>query len=211
MRRTPGQIDQLFLDWGTTGLAASLGARVIDNEGATTIARTTGFLEFPAGSGLYYLDPFTFPDVRGSYAIVYDDDAGVAAPGHTATEDLEITSSSGDPFVGDTYVDVDELFRILKIRTPSAEQTVAGERVLATATWEIDREVDRADGDPIAGAEVDLAQVVCLERAVEHWRQQEASWGLVTIDAGITERIARNTWERHAYTLAPLKAQWGLA
>ena len=210
MRRTPGAVDQLFVDWGSTG--ATLGVRVLDNSGGTTIARQTGFVEFPVGSGLYYLDPFTFPDERGSYSIVYDDDGGTAAPGHTASEDLEITSSAGEPFDGDTYVSTDELFRVLHITNPSAERITVATRVLATATWEIDKEIDAPDDDPITGAEVALAQVVCLERAVEHWRQQESSFGLVTVEglAG-PERIARDTWERHAITLSPLVRQWGFA
>jgi hypothetical protein len=212
VRVRAGSTDQLFVDWGATG--ATLGVRVVDNEGATTIPRATGFVEFPAGSGLYYLDPFTFPDDAGSYTLLYDDDGGTAAVGHTASEELTVSSSIGEPFDGETYVDVDELFRILKIRNPSAEQTIAGERVLATATWEIDRQIDAPDDDPITGAEVSLAQVVCLERAVEHWRQQEAAFGLIAVDAiggSPAERIARDTWDRHAYTLAPLQRQWGIA
>lgn len=210
MRRTPGQIDQLFIDWGSTG--ATIGARVLDNEGATTIARTTGFVEFPAGTGLYYLDPFTFPDERGSYTIVYDDDGGTAAPGHTATEELEITSTLGDPFVGDTYADADELARILKIRTPSADQTEAMERVLAMATLEIDREIDRTDDNPVSGAEASLAAQVCLQRATELWHLQEVPLGLAGIGAEMgAAHLARNSWEKYAFTLAPLKEQWGLA
>src|SRR5574338_589901 len=123
MRRKPGQIDQVTLDWGVTGIANDIGVRVLDNEGATTIARTTGFVEYPAGSGFYYLDDFTFPDTRGSYTLFFDVDGGVGAPGSTATEELEITSSAGEPFDGDTYATTSELFRILKIRSPSADQT----------------------------------------------------------------------------------------
>lgn len=212
MRRTPGQIDQLFLDWGVTGVAASLGARVIDNEGATTIARTTGFVEFPAGTGLYYLDPFTFPDERGSYTILYDDDAGVGAPGHTATEDLEITSTTGDPFVGDTYATVDELMRILKIRTPSAEQTAAGDRVLTAATYEINQEIDREVDDVVAGAEISLAAQVCLQRATELWFLQEVPLGVAGLGSEFgTTHLARDSWDKYAYVLVPLKRQWGLA
>src|SRR5688572_25366124 len=166
MRRTPGQIDQLFLDAGQTGL--TVGARVLDNDGDTTIARTTGFVEYPAGTGLYYLDPFTFPEDRGSYTILYDWDGGTAAPGNTATEELEITSSAGDPFSGDTYGTVEELFRILKIRQPSAEQEAAGERVLAMAKYEIDSEID-LDDDVLGGAQVDLVTQVALQRATELW------------------------------------------
>ncbi len=211
MRARAGSTDQLFVDWGATG--STLGVRVVDNSGATTIARQTGFVEYPAGSGLYYLDPFTFPDDSGSYTLVYDDDGGTAAVGHTASEELDVSSSIGEPFVGDSYVDVDELFRVLKIRNPTAEQTLSGERVLAVATYEVDRELDRPDDDPITGSQVALAQLVTLERAVEHWRQQEAAFGLLAVEgfAGPAERIARDTWWRHALTLAAAKAQWGIA
>jgi hypothetical protein len=210
VRRAPGQIDQLFLDAGQTGL--TVGARVLDNEGQTTIARTTGFVEFPAGTGLYYLDDFEFPDTRGSYTILYDWDGGTAAPGFTATEDLEITSSEGEPFVGDTYADTDELARILKIRTPSAEQTLALERVLIAATHEIDEEIDREDDDPVSGAEISLAAQVCLQRATELWMLQEVPLGVAGIGSEMgASYLARNSWEKYAFTLAPLKRQWGFA
>lgn len=212
MNRRPGQVDQLFLDWGVTGVAASLGVRVLDNEGATTIARTTGFAEFPAGTGLYYLDDFTFPEDRGSYTLVYDDDAGVAAVGHTATEELEITSSLGEPFTGDTYADATELARILKIRTPSTEQTAAMERVLIAATYEINQEINREDTDVLAGAEISLAEQVCLQRAEELWHLQEVPLGVAGLGAEFgSTHLARNSWDKYAYTLAPLKTQWGLA
>jgi hypothetical protein len=210
MQRRPGQTDQLFVDWGVSGVAASLGARVLDLEGATTIARTTGFVEAVSGSGLYYLEDFTFPEDAGSYVIVYDD--GSTDPGHTASEELEVTSSIGEPFSGDTYADTDELFRVLKIRQPTTEQELAAMRVLAAATFEIDHELERPDDDPLVGSEVSLAQVVCLERAVEHWKQEETPWGLVGngLD-GTASFIARDTFSRHAETLAPMKRRWGIA
>lgn len=210
MNRRPAQIDQLFLDWGVTGIAADLGVRVLDNEGATTIARTTGFVEFPAGSGLYYLDDFTFPDDKGSYTLVYDD--GSTAPGHTASEELEITSSAGEPFSGDTYADSDELARILKIRTPTADQTTAMDRVLIAATYEINQEIDRTDSNPVSGAEISLAQDVCLRRAAELWFLQEVPLGVAGIGAEMGPvHLARNSWDKYAYDLAPLKEQFGLA
>lgn len=210
MRRTPGQIDQLFLDAGQTGL--TVGARVLDNEGATTIARTSGFVEFPAGSGLYYLDPFTFPDTRGTYTVLFDWDAGVAAPGFTATEDLEITSTLGDPFTGDTYGTTTELFRILKIRAPSAEQTTAAERVLTAATYEIDQELDLAATDVLAGAEVSLVAQVCLQRAAELWALQEVPLGFVGIGSEFgASRLARDSWAKYAVMLSPAKRQFGFA
>lgn len=110
------------------------------------------------------------------------------------------------------YASVSELARILKIRTPSAEQRDAMERVLSVAAGEINSEIDLAADVDLAAWQLALCAEVNLERAVEHWRQQEAPFGLVEL-AGIAgvERTARDSWERHANKLAPLKNQWGLA
>lgn len=113
-----------------------------------------------------------------------------------------------------SYATDEELFRILKIRAPSAEQTAAAERVLAVATGEIDAEIDLADdADALAGWELDLVEEVCLERAVEHWRQQESPFGLIGLggEVGTGMFAGRDSWSRHAMKLAPLKGQWGLA
>jgi hypothetical protein len=109
------------------------------------------------------------------------------------------------------YATINELFRILKITNPTAAQTLAGERVLLAASGEIDSEIDlAADADPLAGWQLALAEEVNLERAVELWR--ETPWGIVGIDSDIgATHTARNTWERYAHKLAPLKNQWGLA
>jgi hypothetical protein len=88
----PGTTDQLSVDWGQTG--ATIGVRVLDNSGATTTARATGFTEYPAGSGVYYKPTFTFPSTAGSYTILYDDDGGTAAAGHVATEELLVTGDT---------------------------------------------------------------------------------------------------------------------
>ncbi len=208
MRQAPGATDDLTIDWGSTG--ATLGVRVLDGQGATTIARTTGFVEYPAGSGVYYLDEFTFPDVKGTYALLYDDDGGTAALGHTATEELIVTSSTGEPFDGDIYGTVDELFRLLKINNPSEAQTDAATRVLTMATGEINSEIDLPDDDVVTGWQISLATEVCLERAVELWR--DAPFGIVDIGGDIGGiHTSKNTWERYAHKLAPLKGQWGLA
>ena len=111
------------------------------------------------------------------------------------------------------YTDTTELARILKIRTPSAEQLVAMQRVIDTAEGEIDAELDRAaDATALAGWELALVEEVNLERAVEHWRQQEAPFGLIELGPELpAERTARDSWDRHAHKLAPLKSQWGIA
>lgn len=111
------------------------------------------------------------------------------------------------------YAETDELARILKIRTPSDEQTAAMDRVLEAAAAEIDAEIDLAATATLTAAQQELLVEVNLERAVEHWRQQESPFGLIGLggELGGAERTARDSWERHAHKLAPMKDQWGIA
>lgn len=112
-----------------------------------------------------------------------------------------------------SYASANELARILKIRTPSDEQRAAMRRVLSAAAGEINAEIDLAATTFLTSWQVALAAEVNLERAVEHWRQQESPFGLIGLggELGGAERTARDSWDRHAHKLAPLKGQWGLA
>lgn len=113
------------------------------------------------------------------------------------------------------YADSEELIRILKLRNVTDAQQEALDRVLDTAAGEIDAELDRASTDPaLSGWELALVAEVNIERAVEHWRQQESPFGLLGLGtdfAAGAERTAQDSWNRHANKLAPLKTQWGLA
>jgi len=108
------------------------------------------------------------------------------------------------------YATADELARILKIRTPSAEQTTAMNRVLTAAALEIDAELDRPGIFP--SPYPPLVVQVNLQRAAELWTLQEVPIGVVGVGSefGATH-LARKTWDKYAETLAPLKQQWGLA
>jgi len=109
------------------------------------------------------------------------------------------------------YATVSELARILKIRTPSGDQVTAMERVLEAAAGEIDSEIDLPSGS-LSGWQLSLAAEVNLERAVEHWRQEESPFGLIGLGAELGSAFtSKDSWERHALKLAPLKQQWGLA
>lgn len=139
------------------------------------------------------------------YRIIFED-----ATGDVTLPTAPIQNNADIP----TYATVHELARILKIRNPTTEQRAAMRRVLITATGEIDAEIDLAsDADDLASWQLHLTNEVCLERATEHWRQMEAPFGLVGVggDLGGVERVARDSWDRHAHKLAPLKNQWGLA
>jgi hypothetical protein len=135
------------------------------------------------------------------YWIVFADGTGDTSP---ATDPVQNATSS--------FVSIDELFRVLKIRTPTPEQRAAGARVLSTAYVEILHEIDLPADVELTSAQRAIAAEVNLERAVEHWTQQEAPFGLVELTGiGSAERVARNSFERHAEKLAPLKAGWGIA
>jgi hypothetical protein len=92
MNVAPSATFEASIDWGATG--ATIGMRIVDNAGATTVARVTGFTEYPAGSGIYYKDGRTAPATAGQYSLVFDDDGGTAAVGHVAMEELLVTGDT---------------------------------------------------------------------------------------------------------------------
>lgn len=109
------------------------------------------------------------------------------------------------------YATTTELARILHISSPTATQTTAMQRVLDAAALEIDAELGLTApySDPPA-----IVVEVNLERAVEHWQQMESPFGIIPVafggESGATY-TARDSWDRHAHKLAPLKLEWGFA
>lgn len=102
-----------------------------------------------------------------------------------------------------------ELARRLKLTSPDTDTQAALDRVLLIASGEIQNETGRTD---LAGWEIALADEVALERAAEHWHQLTSPFGFVGLGFDATPFIAaRDSWERHAFKLAPLKGSWGIA
>lgn len=95
-----------------TGLAGTLGVRLLDNEGATTVARVTaGISEYPAGSGIY-AKTLTAPATGGQYTLAWDDGSD-----HWAVESLNVGGSTPATVgSGTLYVTADELKEILRIQ-----------------------------------------------------------------------------------------------
>jgi hypothetical protein len=111
------------------------------------------------------------------------------------------------------YAEVEELARVLRLRAPTDAQGTAMARVLDAAAYEIDSEVfGSADlgslgyGTPYPALVVE----VNLERAVEHWQQQESPFGIIGLGDAVPVATARDSWDRHAMKLAPLKQTWGI-
>jgi hypothetical protein len=75
-----------------TGLTGTIGVRILDNVGGTTLARTTaGISELVAGSGLYGVTLIA-PQLPGEYSVVWDD--GQSGPQHSAAESLTVTTTT---------------------------------------------------------------------------------------------------------------------
>ena len=185
----------------------------MDIEEATTAAGTWVVIETIAFSPLD-ADPenpatrsFTTEDASSTiglwYRLVFRDATGDQEQATQPVQNISLATSYGT---------ITELARILKIRTPSEEQRAAMARVLIAAAGEINDEINLAADTYLTGTHVALATEVNLERAVEHWRQQESPFGLVGLGPEMGSSFtARDSWERHAHKLAPLKDQWGLA
>lgn len=190
-----------------TGLTGTLAVRIIDNAGATTTARTTtGITEYPAGSGVYEVT-LTAPADRGQYSLVWDDGTNYAV------DELVVTSSATGSLAGDTYATTDELFRILKIRTPTTEQQDAADRVMLAAAGEINAEIDLSATTDLADWQLSLAAQVNLDRAADLWRHTESIPGVTGLlgDEATPSLPGRYSWNRYAERLAPLKDQFGIA
>ena len=116
-------------------------------------------------------------------------------------------SADSTPISVEPYATVGELATILQVNATS--NALALERVLIAAAGEINSETGRTD---LSGWELELAAQVNLARAEELWKQMKAPWGLIGLDSELgATRIARDTFERHAHALAPLKQEWGIA
>ena len=110
------------------------------------------------------------------------------------------------------YATVEELAQILKVR--SADRHAALLRVLEAAATEIDSEIGTADITGTAlpyGSPPAIVSEVSLERAVEHWQQMQSPFGIIGLGDLGAQYTARDSWDRHAHKLSPLKAGWGLA
>lgn len=80
-----------------TGLVGTIGVRVLDGQGNTTLARaTSGILETPASSGIYTAT-FTAPATAGQYVVVWDDGATFASEQLQVTTDFFTVSAPSAP------------------------------------------------------------------------------------------------------------------
>lgn len=105
------------------------------------------------------------------------------------------------------YATVEELAAALRVRVTD-ENTAGLQACLDAAAEEIDHDVDRLEPIPLGDP---LANRVNLVRAVEWYKANDAAFGVIGFDQTGALQAPRDGFNRHAYTLTPLKQQWGLA
>lgn len=107
------------------------------------------------------------------------------------------------------YATVEELAAALRVRV-TPDNTATLQACLDAAAAEIDHDVDRVDPIPPGDA---LANRVNLVRAVEWFKSNDAAFGVLgmTEGGGSILTAPRDAFNRHAYTLTPLKQKWGIA
>lgn len=139
------------------------------------------------------------------YRVVFADGTGNTSLPSVPVQNLEFPVAA--------YATVDELFRILKVRTPTADQTAAAQGDLDTATIEINHEIDLAtDAAALTAEQLELVKGVCLDRAADLWRHRESAPGILgVVDEAMPTTPGRYSWERYAARLSVLKDQWGIA
>lgn len=110
------------------------------------------------------------------------------------------------------YASTSELATLVRVQESQRHDSLI--RVLKAAAAEIDSEIGTAD---INGTSLPysnppaLVREVNLERAVEHWKQMQSPFGVIGMGEEIVPYTARDTWDRHAHKLMPLKGHWGIA
>lgn len=90
---------EVVLTDAPSGLAGTLGLRIVKKGSTTSPRETAGIIEYPAGSGVY---EYTHPGVAtaGQYAALWD--TGLVDPDHTAVEDIIVTTGPSYPEVTTT-------------------------------------------------------------------------------------------------------------
>ena len=110
------------------------------------------------------------------------------------------------------YAGTADLARVLHLRNLTDAQGTAMNIVLDAAAYEINSECNGNGTIDFGTPYPALAVGVNLDRAVEHWQQHESPFGIIGLGAeSIAVHTARDSWDRHAHKLAPLKTTYGIA
>lgn len=145
-----------------SGLVGTIGVRVTDGAGGTTVARTTsGIGEFPASSGIYYA-AITAPSVQGQYQVVWD--TGGNSP-QFAVDELTVTFTGQpeEPVTTNNFYSSPGLVRTELGYTSEQLSDTAAQKVITEAEDAIDSLLGGWVPDSTTGRKI-------LEGDVEAWQ-----------------------------------------
>ncbi len=208
MNVAPDTSYEAVLETGVTGLVGTIELGLLDNQGAITEALSSAdIIETPAGSGIYAATR-TSPSTAGQYTLLWSID-GTTDPDQVATDELLVGYSAVSPGPsGPFYATRATLASKLKINATTNATDL--DRVLAAATREIDHEIGGPLDSPTA-QDLALLETVCLARAQDLWLVEGMPIGVIGLGGETPLLSPRDSWVRHANTLAPLKQSWGIA
>ncbi len=151
-----------------------------------------------------HLTTYEASDTPGKwYRIIWQD---ALAHQSLPTAPLQTLNNDVTPFT-----DATELFRVLRVRQPSQDQTDAANRVILVAAQEIMSEIDLSSLELTAG-DVAVCQSVNLDRAADLWRHTESAPGVLgVVDEFASSTPGRYSWGRYAARLSVVKDRWGIA
>jgi len=141
------------------------------------------------------------------YRVVFVDGTGDTSQPTTPVQNLP-----GSDVAPHAYATVNQLAALLNLAVPTVAQTEGMQRVLNAAAAEIDWELAFTVAAPAPVPPPPLVVQVNLARAVELWKEAWTGFGIVPLGPDVVPVVtARDSWHRHARTLAPLKTQWGIS
>lgn len=130
------------------------------------------------------------------------------ATGDVSQPTTPIQNVAGSTLTADVYATADELFRRLKIRTPTVDQQAAAERVLGAAAGEINARMGRLT--ELANWELQLVTEVNLDRAEELWNEGEVPFGAIGLD-NPSGPVFLSRKSRALAKLQILQQSWGVS
>lgn len=108
------------------------------------------------------------------------------------------------------YATIDQLAAAMRLTVTAKNQDWLTE-CLEAAAAEIDHALGRPAENPLPDPPPSLAVVVNVDRGVEWWKANDATFGGVGFaDTGIL-RVPKDSFERHATNLIPLTLTFGIA
>jgi hypothetical protein len=148
----PGDNFEATLSGAPTGLTGTLGVRILDNAGGTTLARqTSGISEFPAGSGFYAVT-LAAPTDTGQYTVMWD--TGTVSPSTTFTDDLVVSGTpfgSGASSASAPFISAQDLVDYLG-RSPTAGTADPGLLIAVDAACDTVRTIAEQNFNQVIGA-----------------------------------------------------------